>query len=293
MVNPAVASIRVVLYAALALLAFAGNSVLCRLALADKSMDPNSFTAIRLISGAGLLLLMVYLRSPSSEKDRSDDTGSWLAAVMLFAYAFLFSWAYQMVDTGTGALILFGAVQITMFAVSAWQTGSVSLRQLLGGLLAILGLMYLVYPQLQTPSADALLLMMLAGVAWAVYTLQGQGSRDALSATAFNFVRCVPIAVLLTVFAWQEIELSTDGVVFAIMSGAITSGLGYAIWYAVLPSLRTVTAAVLQLLVPLIAALGGVLFSSEQFTGRLGLAFCLVLGGIVLVSFSKSQTTND
>lgn len=282
-----------VCFASLALLAFAGNSVLCRLALQDKSIDPNSFTGIRLVSGALLLMLMVYLRSTSNLTKRISDTGSWLAAAMLFAYALLFSWAYLLLDTGTGALILFGAVQFSMFAVAVWQTRRVSLRQLLGGLLAIGGLAYLVYPQLQTPSADALLLMILAGVAWAVYTLQGQGAQDALSATAFNFARCVPVVILLSIFTWQEFDFSFYGLSLAIASGAITSGLGYAIWYAVLPNLRTVTAAVLQLLVPLIAAVGGVLFSAEQFTDRLAIAFCLVLGGIVLVSVAKPQPTKD
>ncbi|HPE60750.1 MAG: DMT family transporter [Thiothrix sp.] len=269
-----------VLYTILALLAFAGNSVLCRLALGGGHIDAAGFTLVRLGSGIVVLALLVLWH----QRGRHPPVGgSWLAALYLFAYAAAFSWAYLSLDTGTGALILFAAVQLSMIGVSLWSGLRPGRLEWLGLLVALCGFVYLVLPGLNTPSWGGFLLMTLAGVAWGAYTLRGRGSRNALNDTAWNFFRTLPLLAVLLLVGWPRLQADSTGLLLAVVSGGVTSGLGYALWYAALPGLGATQAAVLQLLVPVISALGGVLFAAEQLSARLILASVLVLGGILLV----------
>jgi drug/metabolite transporter (DMT)-like permease len=275
--------------ASIALLAFAGNSVLCRLALMDSSIDPLSFTAVRLISGVLILLLIVFARSIRNGKTTTkSETGSWYAATMLFVYALLFSWAYVSMDTATGALILFASVQITMILMSVLKGNRLGLGECLGLIVAAVGFVYLVAPEVQKPSMAGFVMMMLSGVAWAAYTVKGQAAQDALRVTAFNFLRTMPLLLVMLIIMLEQPILTKRGVLLAVASGAITSGLGYAVWYAALRHLATTKAAVIQLLVPIIAALGGLLLAGEAVSMRLLISTLLVLGGIFLVVKSKS-----
>jgi len=277
--------IKTVFYACLALLAFAGNSLLARLALAQESADPASFTAIRLLSGAVVLLGLLLLSANNMPRAR----GSWWAGVCLFAYAALFSFAYVRLDTATGALILFGAVQLTMVVTNIVRGQSLAGIEWAGFLLAVCGLVYLLFPELSKPSLTSFIMMLLAGVAWAAYTLKGQGSENALADTAFNFIRTLPLMILLVLPFLNSIELSQQGVLLAVASGGITSGVGYAIWYAALRGLSTTQAAVIQLLVPIIAAIGGVMFANELLSERLVISATLVLGGTLLVILTNKK----
>ncbi len=272
-------NIRVVLSTSLALLAFAGNSVLCRLALGADAIDAASFTNIRLLSGIAVLLIILSL---TGAKKATQSRGGWLPATMLFLYAVTFSYAYISLETGTGALILFGCVQITMLGVSLLQGNRLRLTDWLGGSIAFAGLAYLLLPGKFSPSPTGFMLMALSGIAWGVYTLQGRKSQNPLRDTAFNFLRTVPFVVVL-LLATHQANLSTEGIILAILSGGIASGVGYTIWYIALRDLSSVQAAVLQLLVPVIATGGGVLFAGEVITVRLVVASLLVLGGILLV----------
>lgn len=275
-----------ILFTAFALLAFAGNSVLCRLALGEESIDAGSFTVIRLLSGILVLSLLWYLmqRRTGAHQDKTGR-GSWGAAMMLFLYALAFSYAYINLDTGTGALILFGAVQITMILISLFKGHRLLWVEWLGLLLAFSGFVYLLAPVVNTPGLWGFMLMTLAGIAWGIYTLMGRGSDNPLSDTHFNFLRTLPcvVVMLILILASGEMNLSSKGIILAILSGAIASGIGYAVWYRALSGLSAVQAAVLQLLVPVIAAFGGVLFTNEIISIRLMLASLLVLGGIMLV----------
>lgn len=274
------------LFTGFALLAFAGNSVLCRLALGEQSIDAGSFTIIRLLSGIVVLSLLWYLRQ--SHRVRSPDgsgRGSWRAAVMLFIYALGFSYAYLSLDTGTGALILFGAVQITMILVSLFKGNRLLWIEWLGLLLAFSGFVYLLAPMISTPGLWGFILMTASGIAWGGYTLMGRGSETPLSDTHFNFFRTLPFVAitLIVILLVGDIYLTSEGVLLAVLSGAIASGVGYAIWYRALSGLSAIQAAVLQLLVPVIAALGGVIFTDEVISLRLMIASLFVLGGIMLV----------
>ncbi|WP_290698480.1 DMT family transporter [Amphritea sp.] len=275
-----------VLFTAFALLAFAGNSVLCRLALGEQSIDAGSFTVIRLLSGILVLSLLWYLmqRRKGAPQDRTGR-GSWGAATMLFLYALAFSYAYINLDTGTGALILFGAVQITMILISLFKGHRLLWVEWLGLLLAFSGFVYLLAPVVNTPGLWGFILMTVAGIAWGIYTLMGRESDNPLSDTHYNFFRTLPFVavMLILILVSGEMNLTSKGIILAILSGAIASGIGYAVWYRALGGLSAVQAAVLQLLVPVIAALGGVLFTDEIISIRLMLASLLVLGGIMLV----------
>ncbi len=279
-------TIKTILFTGFALLAFAGNSILCRLALGEQSIDAGSFTLIRLLSGIVMLFSIVQLSAPASH---SQSKGSWQAAAMLFLYAISFSYAYLSLDTGTGALILFGAVQITMILASLFMGYRLHYAEWVGMGLAFSGFVYLVLPNVTTPSFLGFVLMALAGVAWGFYTLKGRGSRSPLHDTAYNFLRTLPflLPLLIWVVGWQA-HLSTQGVLLAITSGAVTSGVGYAIWYAALGGLTATQAAVLQLLVPVISAVGGVIFSGEAISQRLVIASVLVLGGILTVILGRA-----
>ena len=270
---------------AVAMLAFAANSLLCRLALQRRGIDPASFGSIRLLAGAITLAVIVRFKSPRSAPSHTD----WLAAIMLFVYVALFSFAYLSLPAGTGALILFGAVQLTMFSAGLRLGESFGPIAWVGLALAVAGLVYLVSPGVAAPPLFGAALMAIAGVAWGVYSLRGRGVADPLAATAGNFARALPFALVLSLLYGANAHADAVGVSLAIASGALTSGIGYAIWYAALPQLSAMRAATVQLSVPLIAAFGGVLFLSETITPRLVAASAAILGGIALVLTSRSQ----
>jgi drug/metabolite transporter (DMT)-like permease len=270
--------LKILFLTGLTMIAFAGNSVLCRAALAGTDIDAASFTAIRLVSGAACLLLLArVMRRPKPEK------GSWISALALFAYAAFFSFAYLSLTAATGALILFGAVQATMISHGLWKGERFKMAQLSGFALAVAGLVGLLLPGLSAPPLLGAVLMLAAGIAWGLYSLRGQRALDAIGATAGNFVLSVPFAAALVLIMQRSLELDPAGVGLAVASGAIASGLGYAIWYTVLPALKSSVAATVQLSVPAIAALGGVLLLGEPISLRLVLASVAILGGIAMV----------
>lgn len=278
------AALRTAILTAAALLAFAANSLLCRLALQQASIDPASFAGVRIASGALTLAVIARLRAPPAVKGKPD----WISAAMLFVYVAFFSFAYVTLPAGTGALILFGAVQLTMFGVGL-RSGERFATAAWGGLLlAVAGLIYLVSPGIAAPAPVGTALMAIAGVAWGVYSLRGRGAGDPLLATAGNFARAFPMTVVLSLAFLPSAKLSATGLALAIASGAVTSGLGYVVWYAALGKLSAMRAATVQLSVPLIAAVGGVLFLSETFTPRLAIASAAMLGGIAVVLASRS-----
>ncbi len=269
----------------LAMIAFAGNSLLCRVALAAGEIDAASFTTIRLLSGAAVLVaLLGYQHKPRSVG------GSWLSAFALFAYAAGFSFAYLNLSAATGALLLFGAVQATMIGVGIWSGERLNGRQILGVLFAVGGLVALLLPGVKAPPLSGALLMLGAGVAWGVYSLRGRGLSDPTHETAGNFVRAVPMAAVLSALFYSSVDIEILGVIYAVASGALASGLGYAIWYMALPHLRATTAATIQLSVPALAAAGGVIFLSEPVTLRLAISSVAILGGVGLFIASKRVT---
>ncbi|MFT5580624.1 MAG: drug/metabolite transporter (DMT)-like permease [Paraglaciecola psychrophila] len=268
----------------LALFAFAGNSVLCRLALGDEVIDAASFTSIRLFSGTVFLLLLVVI---NTKKILPIKAGSWTPALLLFVYAMAFSYAYITLDTGIGALILFGAVQITMIGSDIVRGKKLLLVEWIGLLIAFVGLIVLLIPGTNAPTPEGFVLMAVAGIAWGFYTLAGRGSNTPLVDTCNNFLRTLPLMALATVLAFDHSQISNKGIVLAIVSGAVTSGLGYAVWYAALAGLTVTRAAVYQLAVQIIAAFGGVFFSNEIMTVRLISASILMLAGILLVIMGK------
>jgi drug/metabolite transporter (DMT)-like permease len=264
----------------LAMLAFAGNSLLCRAALKQTGIDASSFTVIRLISGALVLWLLVRLRSSIST---STGQGNWGSALALFAYAAGFSFAYLSLSAATGALLLFGAVQATMIGVGLWRGERLRRRQIVGLGLALGGLYGLLLPGLSAPPLLGALLMLGAGAAWGVYSLRGKGAGDPTHVTAGNFARAVPLALVMGLLTLNQATLDAAGMVYAVASGALTSGIGYAIWYSALPGLKATQAATIQLSVPVIAALGGIALLGEPLTLRLVLVAIAILGGIALV----------
>ena len=276
---------RTVLLTAAAMLAFAANSLLCRLALQQGSIDPASFGSVRLVSGAVMLALIVRLKSGRAPAATAD----WLAATMLFAYVAFFSFAYLTLSAGTGALLLFGAVQVTMF--SAGLRAGEAFRPLAwsGLALAIAGLVYLVSPGLAAPAPLGATLMIAAGIAWGIYSLRGKRPGDPLAATAGNFLRAAPMALALSALLARNAHASTAGLALAVASGAVTSGIGYVIWYAALVGLSAMRAATVQLSVPPIAAFGGVLLLAEPVSLRLMLASAAILGGIAIGLTSRAR----
>lgn len=268
----------------LALLAFAGNSLLCRLALTRTSIDAASFTSVRLLSGAVVLAVLVRLRTP-----RIPLAGSWPSAAALFAYAAGFSFAYERLTAGTGALLLFGAVQATMISVGVIRGERLGRVQAAGLLLAYAGLIALVLPGIAAPPLLSAALMLAAGVAWGIYSLRGRNAGDPTSVTAGNFLRAVPMALGVSLLSMQSQRFDAAGVLYAIASGALASGVGYAVWYAALRDLRATTAATLQLSVPVIAAAGGVLLLHEPLTLRLVATGSAILGGVALVVLTRRR----
>ena len=271
-------SARLALLSSAALLCFAANSLLCRAALSETSIDPASFTAIRLVAGAVTLIMLCRLRTA-----RSVSKGSWRSAFALFVYAAAFSYAYTQLPTGTGALLLFGSVQATMLGYGVSRGERPNRPQWIGYGVAIAGLLVLLMPGLSAPPALGAALMMVSGMAWGAYSLGGRGVADATRETAGNFVRSVPFAAGLFLAGLPWLSLDLTGVLYAVTSGAIASGMGYAIWYAALRTLDATRAATLQLSVPAIAAAGGVVLLGEVFTLRLLFASIAILGGIALV----------
>lgn len=266
--------------------AFTGNSLLCRAALKHTSIDAASFTCIRIVAGALMLLLIMRMRGGGAFKN-----GSWPSAFALFAYAACFSFAYISLSAATGALLLFGAVQFTMISHGFWNGERFSARQWAGLLCAFGGLAHLLLPGLTAPPLLGSVLMLCAGAAWGVYSLRGRKAGDATAVTAGNFLRAVPITVALSMVAYllapQSNSIDPGGASYAIASGAMASGVGYAIWYTALRGLKATTAATVQLSVPVIAAVGGIVFLGEVVTMRLLIASVAILGGIALVIVEK------
>lgn len=275
---------RVLAPTALAMLAFAGNSLLCRLALKSAAIDPATFTAVRLVAGAAMLALLARLR-PAGTAGR----GNFASALALLAYAAAFSFAYVSLSAATGALLLFGAVQATMIGVGFVRGERLAVAQVLGLVLALGGLVGLLLPGLTAPPAGAAALMLGAGVAWGIYSLRGRGAGDPTRVTAGNFLRAAPLGVLAALPWLSRTMPDPVGVGYAIASGAIASGVGYAIWYSVVPSLKATRAAVVQLCVPVVATLGGALFLGESITTRVVLAAVAILGGIAIVVSSTRR----
>lgn len=282
-------------YLILALVAFAANSVLCRLALASGEIDPSGFTIVRLVSGAVTLILILLIREKRDGRSATKllAKGSWLGSFALFIYALGFSYAYVQLDTGSGALVLFGSVQLSMIAFGLYKGERFNKYQWSGLLLALVGLVYLLWPSISTPSMMGAALMMLAGLAWGVYSILGKSSTDALTDTACNFLRSTVFVVLLLALTFSQLTFSLYGLALAVASGAFASGVGYAVWYSVLPKLTSMHAAVAQLSVPIIAALGGVVLVNEALTLHLSLASVMVLGGVLIVIKLKSPVSQS
>lgn len=269
----------------IAMLAFAANSLLCRMALEHQLIDAASFTAIRISAGAITLAVLVTLRDGKWTLPRPNLP----AVASLFGYMIFFSFAYLTLTAATGALLLFGAVQLTMFAVALRNGERFTTLSWMGLATAFAGLVYLLAPGVTAPDPSGALLMVLAGLAWGIYSLLGRGAGDPLLETTSNFVYSVPLALLAGIAFFQNAQASTAGITLAIASGALASGVGYAIWYAALPNLTAARAATVQLSVPVIAAIGAVFFLAESITLRLGVASLLTIGGIWLV-LSQRET---
>jgi drug/metabolite transporter (DMT)-like permease len=266
------------------MIAFAGNSLLCRLALKDTHIDAATFTAIRLISGTLVLWLIVVVR-----RNPTSGSRSWLSAFALFAYAACFSFAYLSLPAGTGALLLFGAVQATMIGYGLWAGERLRMRQAAGFIFALGGLVLLVLPGLSAPPLLSSALMIAAGIAWGVYSLRGRYAGEPIRTTAENFLRAVPLAIVLSVIMSSRFSFDRVGCLHAILSGGLASGVGYAIWYTAVRGLRATQAATVQLSVPVIAAGGGIAILGEQLGLRFVIASGAILGGIALVIFGKER----
>ena len=271
-----------------ALLAFAANSILCRMALRDTSIDPASFTSVRIVAGAITLWILVRLGNR-----RASVAGTWISSFALLAYAIAFSFAYVAVTAGTGALLLFGAVQLIMISAGLAGGERIDFKIALGWMLAVAGLVILVFPGVSAAPPMQSALMLCAGVAWGVYSLRGRRSSDPLRDTAGNFARAIPGALLISAIMWRHSSLDRTGVALAALSGSLASGVGYAAWYTALPRLRAIAAANLQLSVPLLTSLAGVVLFAEPITVRLVSASVLLLGGIALATRSiKGRARN-
>lgn len=271
--------IRIVAYTAFALTAFAFNSILCRLALRSGEIDAASFTAIRLVAGAVTLVILVLAFGNTKNVTK---IGNWRSAFFLFAYAICFSFAYLGLTTATGALVLFGCVQMTMIGGSIVRGERPSRLEWIGLIVAFAGLVYLVFPGLTSPPLISAVLMAAAGGAWGIYTLRGKGSTEPLADTTGNFIRSVPMVAVASLPFVSQMHVSPRGVILAVLSGSVASGIGYTVWYTALRYHTATRAAILQLAVPLIAATGGIFFLSETADLRLVVAAALILGGIGL-----------
>jgi drug/metabolite transporter (DMT)-like permease len=272
-------------YTAFALVAFAASSILCRLALRDGAIDAATFSTIRLVSGAAALVLVAGL----SRGAGAGAQGSWTSAALLALYAVPFSFAYNDLSAGTGALILLGSVQVTMLTVALARGERPHVLQWIGLAAAVAGLVFFVFPGLTAPPPLAAVLMTVAGMAWGLYSWRGRVASNPLAHTAGNFVRSVPFVVAVSLVSWQGAHTATRGVLLSIASGAVTSGLGYVVWYATLRGLTGTQAAVVQLSVPLIAAAGGILLLAETISARLVVSTVVVLGGVALAITGRER----
>jgi drug/metabolite transporter (DMT)-like permease len=277
---------RILLLTAAAMIAFAGNSLLCRLALKNSGIDATSFTTIRLISGAAMLWLIVRWQHRPQQ-----GQGSWLSACALFVYAAAFSYAYVVLPTATGALLLFGTVQATMIGYGLYRGEQLRGFQFVGLSIALGGLASLLLPGLAAPSLAGAAMMISAGIAWGIYSLRGKSAGDPTRVSAGNFLRAAVIAVAASLFLHRDATINLPGFAYAVASGAITSGIGYAIWYTALPMLKATHAASVQLSVPVIAALGGIVMLGEPLTWRLIVASVAILGGIALVIAERNAVS--
>jgi drug/metabolite transporter (DMT)-like permease len=267
-----------------AMVAFAANSVLCRLALGAGLIDAASFATVRTVAGAVILGVILLLRP-----DKAGAKPDWRSILTLYLYMVFFAFAYLSLSAGTGALVLFGAVQLTMFIVALRSGEHFSPASWAGLVLAITGLVYLVSPGVTAPDPLGAGLMAVAGVAWGFYSLVGRSACDPTEATAWNFIYAVPLVVVTSLVFIGDIQISPAGAGYAVASGAIASGIGYVIWYAALRGLTATSAATVQLSVPIIAAIGGVILMSEEVTLRLVVASVATLGGVALVLTQRNR----
>ncbi|MGP5515342.1 DMT family transporter [Psychrobacter alimentarius] len=302
------------IYTTVALIAFAANSLFCRMALADGYIDAWSFTIVRLVSAAGCLGIIMVLHASRLQRqarkmhDTSSDTlrvlndkGSWLSSVALVVYALCFSIAYVELDTGTGALILFSAVQLTMIGWGIYKKEQLSVLQWAAFIVAVAGFIYLMLPSAAIPSPLAAILMTISGIAWGIYSIRGKTCASPLRATGFNFIRsliAVPILLLVSLYYLDNMGLATvnlngvttKGILLAGASGAIASGIGYSIWYTAMPLLKNTQAAIVQLCVPILAAILGVVFLSEQLSLPFVVASTVILGAVLTFTLSKKTS---
>ena len=281
------ALIRTVVLTGTAMIAFAANALLCRMALGQGLIDAASFTSLRILAGAAALGVIISVRG-----QRTNLKPSWISIAALFCFMAFFSFAYLTLTAGTGALLLSGTVQLMMFTTAIVSGERFSWYSWIGIALALAGLVYLVAPGVSAPDPIGAVFMVITGVAWGVYSLIGRSSTAPLIATTANFVYCIPLTILLSLFFITSANLSLPGVILALASGALASGLGYAVWYSALPSLTAGQGGTVQLSVPLIAAIGGVLFLSEQISFRLIIASCLTITGIWLALKQRSQPSS-
>lgn len=280
---------RTILLTFVAMAAFAANSLLTRAALADGTIDAASFTAIRIISGALALTGLLFMGQRGAVRGRLP--GNWPSALALFTYALAFSLAYLRLTAATGALVLFACVQGSMIIWGVLRRDRPTLVELAGLTVAFGAFIYLLLPGLGTPDLQGSALMMLSGIAWGAYSLLGRGVRDPLSTTAGNFIRAVPFCLPLVVMAVQSGHANQTGIALAMVSGIVTSGIGYAIWYRALPGLSTTQAATVQLTVPILAAIGAVVFLSETISLRLVIASICILGGVGFAILFRRHAT--
>ncbi|MGH9463978.1 MAG: DMT family transporter [Vicinamibacteria bacterium] len=276
---------------AFTLVAFAANSLLCRMALGGELVDPVSFTTLRLVSGALFLVPLSRLAGESLPRGTPgrEQHGSWGSGLALFAYAIAFSLAYVSLDASMGALILFGCVQVTMIGVGLQSGERPHPLQWLGLVTALSGLVYLVSPGIAAPDLLGALLMAIAGIAWGVYSLRGKNESAPVLSTTSNFVRAAPLTAFASTMSFSLAHAETRGVMLAVVSGAITSGLGYVLWYKALGGLTTTQASIVQLLVPVLAAFGGVVFLAERVSARLVIASALILGGVAVSILTRAR----
>lgn len=295
--------LKATIYTMIALIAFAANSLFCRMALADGDIDAWSFTTVRLLSAAGCLGIIMVIHTYQLQRQRLklgsvpidallNDKGSWLSSISLVVYALCFSVAYVELDTGTGALILFSAVQLTMIGWGIYKKEQLSILQWMAFIIAVAGFIYLMLPSAAVPSLLAATLMAISGIAWGVYSIRGKSCVSPLRATGFNFIRSLIVVPILLLISMNYLDVSLDnitvkGVLLACASGVIASGIGYSIWYTAMPLLKNTQAAVVQLCVPVLAAILGVVFLSEQLTMQFVVASAVILGAVLIFILSK------
>ena len=290
--------LKATLFTIIALVAFAANSLLCRLALAQGYIDAWNFTAIRLLSGAVCLtiIMLLYTRQLNKKAQLSspviNDTGSWRSSASLLIYALCFSIAYIELDTGMGALILFSAVQFTMIGWGIYKQERLTAVQWLAFIVAFVAFVYLMLPSQTAPPVMAAVLMSISGVAWGIYSIRGKACVSPLRATTYNFIRSLLVLPILIVVGMSQLKnVRMEGVLLAIASGAIASGVGYSIWYVAMPLLKSTHAAIVQLCVPVLAAIAGAVFLSETLTVQFMLPSSIILLAVLVFTLNKKTNT--